>query len=164
MKQKAITILKISIVLIGLGVLGFCGILPLMMGIGKEFEGSIGNLRYPVLLGVYGCAVAFFIALYQFFKLLTNIEKSNTFSELSVKAIKTIAYCMGTACGILVVGGLPFFYHIAQLDDAPGLVIIGLVIALVPFALTVFAIILRMVFQDGIRLKTETETKEALPQ
>lgn len=164
MNRKPITVLKVCLVLIGLAVLGFCGILPLMMNIGKEAQGELANLRYPVLIGVYGCAVAFFIALYQSFKLLTNIERDNTFSDLSVKALKNISYCAGAACAILVLGGLPFFYHMAQLDDAPGLVIIGLMIALVPFVIGVFSRVLRVIFQDGIRLKAGDAVKGVLPQ
>lgn len=164
MKQKAIIVLKICIALIGLAVLGFCGILPLMMNIGKESQGALANLRIPVLLGVYGCAIAFFIALYQSFKLLINIEKNNTFSDLSIKALKNIGFCAGAACAILVIGGLPFFYHIAQLEDAPGVVIIGLMIALVPFVIAVFTTVLRMIFQDGLRLKMENEAKGDIPQ
>ena len=80
-----------------------------------------------ILMVMYVSAIPFYMALYQAFKLLTYIDKNQAFSELSVQALKKIKNCAITISGLYVVV-LPFVFILAELDDAPGLVIIGMVI------------------------------------
>lgn len=92
-KQGSTTFLKVIIFLIGIAVLTLCIIwLP---GIAiKEPKAHPGDYSlYPLLGYAYGCCVAFSVALYQAFKLLTCIERNNAFSELSLKYLKIIKKC-----------------------------------------------------------------------
>ncbi|WP_238899445.1 DUF2975 domain-containing protein [Clostridium sp. YIM B02500] len=92
-KQGSTTFLKVIIFLIGIAVFALCIIwLP---GIAiKEPKAHPGDYSlYPLLGYAYGCCVAFSVALYQAFKLLTCIERNNAFSELSLKYLKVIKKC-----------------------------------------------------------------------
>ena len=92
-KQGSTTFLKVIIFLIGIVVLALCIIwLP---GIAiKEPKTHPGDYSlYPLLGYVYGCCIAFSVALYQAFKLLTYIERNNAFSELSLKSLKVMKKC-----------------------------------------------------------------------
>ena len=52
----------------------------------------------------YGCCIAFSVALYQAFKLLTYIERNNAFSELSLKFLKVIKKCGLTTIFFIALG------------------------------------------------------------
>ena len=105
---------------------------------------------------MYVSAIPFFVALYQAFKLLSYIDKNKAFSELSVKALKNIKYCAITISG-LYVAVIPFFYIIAEVDDAPGLILIGMVFIFASFVIAVFAAVLQRLLQDAIDIKSEND-------
>ena len=87
-----------------------------------------------ILIVMYVSVIPFFVALYQAFKLLSYIDKNQAFSDLSVKSLKKIKYCAITISGLYVVV-LPFVFIFADLDDAPGLVIVGMVLFLLQWLL-----------------------------
>ncbi len=105
---------------------------------------------------MYATAIPFFFALYQAFKLLSYIDKNKAFSELSVKALKNIKYCAITI-SILYAVGMPFFYLIAEEDDAPGLIVIGLVIIFASMVIAVFAAVLQKLLKEAIDIKSEND-------
>jgi hypothetical protein len=100
--------------------------------------------------------IPFFIALYQAFKLLSYIDKNQAFSELSVKALKNIKFCAITISSLFVVI-LPFVFLVAELDDAPGLVIVGMVPIFGSMVIAVFAAVLQRLLQEAIDIKSEND-------
>lgn len=157
MRHRSTLILKGSIILIGAVALTICVLLPWAVGIGEESQGELSYLRIPLLLGVYACAIPFFLALYQAFCLLINIDTGSAFSASSVNALKVIQRCAGIVCAILTVGGLPFFYIATQAMDAPGLMVIGLTLTFAAFIIAVFASLLQRLLRDAIAAKTEND-------
>lgn len=151
MKKGTTFILKGVVILIGSIVLAFC-IFVLPRTIGSLNMGGYD----PILLGMYIPAIPFFFALYQSFKLLNYIEENMAFSELSVKALKYIKYCAGTISA-LYAAGMPYIFVIAQLDDAPGVVLIALVIIFASFVIAVFAAVLEKLLQNAIDIKSEND-------
>ena len=113
-------------------------------------------MKYLVLIDLYASAIPFYFALYQAFKLLSYIDKNKAFSELSVKALKKIKYCAITI-SILYVLGMPLFYLIAEKDDAPGVIVIGLVIIFASMVIAVFAAVLQKLLQEAIDIKSEND-------
>jgi hypothetical protein len=97
---------------------------------------KVNSLKYIIYTISYGAAIPFYFALYQAFELLSYIDKNKAFSELSVIALKKIKYCAILICSLHVLG-LPLFYLVADKDDAPGLIFVGMVI---PFASMVIAV------------------------
>lgn len=118
--------------------------------------GGIAYVFYVILAAFYGAMVPFFYALYQAFKLLNLIDKNQAFSMLSVEALKRIAFCAGVVSALFAVS-LPFFYIWAQRDDAPGLVIIGMIATGVPMVIGVFAAVLQRLFSDAVKIKSEND-------
>lgn len=53
--------------------------------------------------------------------------------------------------------GLPLFYIVAEADDAPGLIIIGLVIIFAATVVAVFAAVLQKLLKNAIAIKSEND-------
>lgn len=151
MKHNSTLLLKVAISLIGLAVLGLC-IFILPRGITSD---NVGMYR-PILIGMYIPAIPFFIGMYQTFKLLSYIDANKAFSEHSIKALNYIKYC-ALIIGVLYGAGLPYIYMVAELDDAPGVILIGLIFTFAPITIAVFTEVFQKVLQNAIHIKSEND-------
>ncbi|MGW6302435.1 DUF2975 domain-containing protein [Peribacillus butanolivorans] len=157
MKRGTTLFLKIAVILIGIPVLALCIFLvPVIAKFAAELYPDMTYIKYLVLIDLYASAIPFYFALYQAFKLLSYIDKNKAFSELSVRALTKIKYCAITI-SILYVVGMPLFYLIAELDDAPGIILIGLVIIFASMVIAVFAAVLQRLLQEAIDIKSEND-------
>lgn len=150
MKQGSTLFLKLVIYLIGLAVLGLCVIIG-----GVSISGNAG-MYLPILLCIFITAMPFFFALYQGLLLLNYIEKGTAFSERSVKAIQNIKYCAFTI-SVIYAASMPIIIMVAEKDDAPGAVLMGLVFIFAPLVTGVFAAVLQKLFQNAIDIKSEND-------
>ena len=150
MKQGSTLFLKSVIYLIGLAVLGLCVILG-----GVSISGNAG-MFLPVTLIMLIAAVPFFHGLYQALLLLRYIDSNTAFSELSVKAIQNIKYCAFTI-SVLYAAGMPYIIYVADKDDAPGAVLMGLVFIFAPLITSVFAAVLEKLLQNAIDIQSEND-------
>jgi hypothetical protein len=155
MKQGTTLFLKLAVIFIGLPVLILC-IWGLPWLANNPVNPDYAHILYPILIGIYISAIPFYIALYQAFKLLSYVDKNNAFSELSVKALKNIKKCAMTISALYVVM-MPFVFLVADKDDAPGLVIIGMVPIFASMVIAVFAAVLQRLLQEAIDLKSEND-------
>jgi hypothetical protein len=151
MNRGSTLFLKLVVITIGLIVLGLC-IFALPVGITTDRTGAYR----PILIGMYIPALPFFFALYQALKLLSYIDKNTAFSEGSVRAIKYIKYCAAVISAMFALG-MPYIYYVAEQDDAPGVILIGLVLTGAPLVVAVFAAVLQKLLQNAIDIKTENE-------
>lgn len=153
--KRETSFLKLVVILIGVPILGLCiyGIPSIADEAAQLYP---GYLLYPVLIGLYASAVPFFFALYQTLKLLGYIDRDKAFSELSVKALRNIKYCAVTI-SILYAGIMPLLAILAQEDDAPGVVAIGLVIVFASIVIAVFAAVLQKLLKHAIDIKSEND-------
>lgn len=151
MKKASTLFLKLVICLMGLAVLAFCIIvIPQIIG-----SFSLGGYD-PILLGLYVPTIPFFIALYQGYKLLTYIDKNVAFSQDSVKALKNIKYS-AVSISALYTAGLPYIFYVADQDDAPGVVLIGMIFIAAPIVIAVFAAVLQKLIESGLDIKSEND-------
>lgn len=156
MKRETL-FLKVVIFLMGIPILALCiFVLPEFADLYTEFENRLAYLQYPVLICMYASAIPFFFALYQALRLLSYIDKNEAFSELSVKALKNIKYCAMTI-SILYVAVLPAIFLVADADDAPGLIVIGMVIIFASIVIAVFAAVLQKILINAINIKSEND-------
>ncbi len=157
MKQGSTWFLRGVLLLMGLIALAVCIFaLPSMKeGAAMEFPGA-DNLLYIFTGGLYLSAIPFLMALYQSWKLLNYIDQNQAFSQASVNALKIIKYC-GIAVSICFASGIPFLFHVAELDDAPGMGLIALAFACSPLVITTFAAVLEKVLQNAINIKSEND-------
>lgn len=157
MQKGSTFFLRAAVTVIGAIVLSLCIFaLPAMwIGVGTDEEYSdIAYAFYGILVALYVAAIPFFYALYQTLLLLRYIDKNKAFSLLSVRALKHITYC-GLAICVAFITSLPFFYTWAQHDDAPGLIVIGMVFAGASLTVSVFAAVLQRLLKEAIAIKSE---------
>ena len=155
MKQGSTLFLRVVVFLIGIPVLGFCiGALPWLANhpVNAEYAGVL----YPILIGIYTSAIPFYFALYQAFLLLSYIDKGEAFSQLSVKALKRIKYC-AVAVSVIYGSMLPFIYFLADKDDSPGLIVIGMTATFASIVIAIFAAVLQRLLQEAIDIKAEND-------
>lgn len=156
MKRETL-FLKFVVTLMGLPVLALCiFFLPEIAAYFAELNPKLNFLQYPFLIGLYVTAIIFFVALYQTLKLFSYIEKKQAFSELSVKALKNIKHC-GITISSLYVVFMPLLYLIAEIDDAPGIILIGMVIIFCCMVIVVFAAVLQKLLKEAIDIKSEND-------
>ncbi|MCJ0930681.1 DUF2975 domain-containing protein [Virgibacillus halodenitrificans] len=156
MKRETL-FLKTTIILMGLPVLALCIFaVPGIANFAVELYPDMAYLKYLIFLVMYSATIPFYIALYQAYKLLSYIDKSKAFSQFSVTALKKIKYCAIAISSIYVVG-MPLFYLIGEKDDAPGVILIGMILIFVSFVIAVFAAVLQKLLRNAIEIKTEND-------
>lgn len=156
MKRETI-ILKLAVILIGVPILALCIFgLPLIARDAAEGSLKMACVLYSILIVIYVSAIPFFAALYQGFKLLNYIDMNKAFSELSVKALKNIKSC-ATMISILYVLIMPLFYIVGEVDDAPGVILIGMIFIFAPMVIAVFAAVLQKLLKNAIDIKDDND-------
>ncbi|MGJ9384347.1 hypothetical protein CR203_14675 [Salipaludibacillus neizhouensis] len=160
MKQGSTIFLKIAVFLIGIPFLAICIFLLPQIAIeafGEAKNGAeLAYVVFGILIVMYVSMIPFCYALYQSFKLLSYIDKNKAFSDLSVTALKRIKICAITISGLFVIA-LPLIYIIAEWDDAPGLILIGMVIIGASLVIAVFAAVLQRLLREAIHIKSEND-------
>ncbi|MCG7406570.1 DUF2975 domain-containing protein [Paenibacillus sp. ACRRX] len=154
MKRASTLFLKISVFVMGLPALAICVVSAVSL-FQEPIDPFPGKL-YAIVIGFFAATIPYYVALYQAFKLLSYIDKNIAFSELSVQALKKIKYC-GISIGIIFVAMEPVLYIMAQHMDAPGIILLGLIVAFASFVIAVFGAVLERLLQDAINLKSENE-------
>ncbi len=127
MKRASAIFLQVLIVLIGIGVLAFMLLEPIFEG--RNLHSTLTQVYFndPFLIYAYTASIAFFLALYQTFKVLNYIGQNKVFSQDSVKALRTIKYCGMTLVGFILVP-LAYLFIVRPGDDIAGGVFMGLLI------------------------------------
>ncbi|MBD8028071.1 DUF2975 domain-containing protein [Ureibacillus sp. Re31] len=157
MKRGSTLFLKTAVVLMGVPVLLLCIFLvPEIANFAAELYPNHTYLKYLVFLVMYAAAIPYYIALYQAFKLLSYIDKNDAFSQISVEALMKIKYS-AISISVIYVLGLPLFYLIAERDDAPGVILVGLGLIFAPLVIAVFAAVLQRLLQEAINMKLEND-------
>ncbi|OKP65729.1 hypothetical protein A3842_30290 [Paenibacillus sp. P3E] len=157
MERGTTLFLKVAVIVIGLPVLALCIFaVPEIGNFAAELYPDMTYIKYLVLIDLYASVIPFYLALYQAFKLLGYIDKNKAFSELSVRVLKNIKYCAITFSA-LYVAGLPLFYLMADMDDAPGIIVIGLLMIFASMVIAVFAAVLQKLLKEAIDLKIEND-------
>jgi len=157
MKRGSTLFLKVAVFLIGIPILALCVfVVPEIAEYSAEMFPDITYIPFFIYLYFYATAVPFYLALHQAFKLLSNIDQNQAFSELSVRALKRIKYFAITISSLYVIG-MPFFYIAGEVDDAPGIILMGLMIIFASSVIAVFAAVLQRLLQEANSIKSEND-------
>lgn len=157
MNQVTTLFLKIAVIFIGIPVLALCIFLvPELGNVAAKLLPEFVYIKHLVSIIFYASAIPFYFALYQAVKLLSYIDKSKAFSDISVIALKKIKYCAITI-SVLHVLVLPLFYLFAEIDDAPGVIFVGLVVPFASMVIAVFAAVLQKLLKEAIDIKSEND-------
>lgn len=155
MKKYSTLFLKLAVILIGLPVL-VAAIYLLVLICKGEANSEYSYMLYPIVTGLYGSMIPFYIALFNAFKLLNYIDNNIAFSKLSVDALKYIKYS-ANSISLIYILILPFLFLLADKEDAPGLVLFGLIFIFAALVISVFAAVLQRLLKDAIEIKTEND-------
>lgn len=138
MKRYSTILLKI-VVFIGSPILAlFIFGLPWVVSGLAEVISVPPYLQYFGFIGLYGAIIPFLFALYETLKFLSYVNKNEAFSQISVNALNNIKYCAITI-SVLYVIGMPLLYLMADKDDAPGILLFGLIVFSAAIVSAVFA-------------------------
>src|SRR3954470_18718995 len=126
MKRSSTIFLQVIVVLIGIGALALMLWEPHVEG--RNAHATLFQIYFkdPFLAYAYTASVAFFVALYQAFKVLGYVRENKVFSQAAVKALRTIKYCALAIIGFVAVGEIFILLHAS--DDRAGGVFMGVLI------------------------------------
>lgn len=153
-KQGSTTFLKVIIFLLEIAMLALCFFwLPVIAIREPKAHPGVFSL-YPLLVYAYGCCIAFSVALYQAFKLLTYIETNNAFTEFSFKSLKVIKKC-GFATIFFIVLGIVTLRVIAKVsgDDPAGPISLSLMGILATSIITAIVDVLQKLLKNILDTK-----------
>jgi|SRR3989344_1191118 len=156
MQRRSTIFLQVVIVALGIVALFIMIRFPLT-------EGRAANLDLfsiyadPFIIYGYVASIAFFVALYQAFKLLEYIGQNKVFSLNSVKALRTIKYC-AIVLGILIVMAA-LYIRISHVkgDDPAGFIAVCMVTTFVSIVIATVAAVFERILQNAMEIKSEND-------
>jgi hypothetical protein len=156
MKRSPTIFLQVVIVLIAIVALAIMIRFPLT-------EGRAANLDLfsiysdPLIMYGYVASIAFFVALYQAFKLLGYIGQNKVFSLNSVKALRNIKYC-AIALSILIVMAILYIRIFHNKDDDPaGAIAMGILATFISIVVASAAAVFEKTLQSAVDIKSEND-------
>jgi hypothetical protein len=157
MKRSSTIFLQIVIVFIGIGALALMLWEPHLEGRNAHATPFEIYFKDPFLAYAYAASIAFFVALYQAFKLLGYIGANQVFSQRSVKALRTIKYCAMTLVAFIVGAEAYLFIFVRGKDDIAGGVMIGLLMVFVSVVAATAAAVFERLLQSAVEIKSEND-------
>ena len=151
LERSSTLFLKLILLVLSLAVLTFCGFL-LYQIIQSD---SLGDYQ-PILIGVLISTIPFLYVFYQAYNLLNNIDANLSLTDSSVNSLRIIKVC-SFLISLMYLMGSPFIFNVAQQDDAPGVVLINIILIMGPFSVGVFTYILQKLLINAIGYKSENE-------
>jgi hypothetical protein len=157
-KRSSILFLQIVIVLVGIGALALLLWEPQLEG--RNANASFSQIYFndPLLAYIYIASIAFFVALYQAFRLLGYAGRNEVFSPRSVKALRAIKHCALILIAFLV--GAELYLNIVQRgreDDVAGGVMMGFLMIFVSVVVAAVAAVFERTLQSAVDIKSENE-------
>lgn len=157
MKRSSTIFLQVVIVLIGIGALALMLWEPHLEG--RNAHATLFQIYFndPFLAYAYTGSIAFFVALFQAFKLLGYVARNEVFSQRSVKALRTIKYCALMLVAFLVGAEAYFFLVMRGKDDIAGGVMMGLFLIIVSVVIATAAAVFERTLQSAVEMKSEND-------
>ena len=150
--EKSSTLfLRLVLLVFSIGVLVLCGFLLYQI----TQSDSLGYYR-PILIGVVLSTIPLLYVFYQAFLLLKNIDNNLSLTDSSVNSLRKIKVS-SFLISLMYLIGSPFIFNVAQQDDAPGVVLINIILLLGSFSVGVFTYILQKLLINAIEYKSENE-------
>jgi ABC-type multidrug transport system fused ATPase/permease subunit len=151
LEKSSTLFLRLVLLVFSIGVLVLCGFL-LYQIIQSD---SLGYYR-PILIGVVISTIPLLFVFYQAFLLLKNIDNNLSLTDSSVNSLGKIKVS-SFLISLMYLIGSPFIFNVAQQDDAPGVVLINIILLLGSFSVGVFTYILQKLLINAIEYKSENE-------
>ncbi len=156
MKRGSTIFLQVVIVLIGIVALAIMIRFPLTEGRAENLD-LFSIYADPFIIYGYSTSIAFFVALYQAFKLLGFIGQNKVFSLNSVKALRNIKYCAIILSILIVLAGLYINIFHAKDDDPAGFLAICIVTTFISIIVATAAAVFEKTLQSAVDIKSEND-------
>jgi len=156
MKKGSTVFLQVVIVLIGSVALAVMIRFPLTEGRAAHLD-LFSIYADPFIIYGYVVSIAFFVALYQAFKLLGYIGQNRVFSLNSVKALRTIKYCAITLGISIVMAALYIRIFHAKDDDPVGFIAIAILATFTSIVIATAAAVFERTLQSAVDIKSEND-------
>lgn len=158
MKKSSTVFLQVVIVLIGIVALAIMIRFPLT-------EGRAANLDLfsiyadPFIIYGYLASIAFFVALYQAFKLLGYIGQNKVFSLESVKSLRNIKYCAIILSVLIVIAAIYIrvSFNGNGDDDPAGFIAVSIVATFISIVIATAAAVFEKTLQSAVDIKSEND-------
>ena len=157
MRKGSTIFLRLVIVLIGIGSFALLLWEPHIEG--RNAHATLFQIYFndPFLVYAYTASTAFFVALYQAFKLLGCVGRGEVFSQRPVRALRAIKYCAMSLVGFLLGAEAYFFTGMRGKDDIAGGVMVGLLLIFVSAVVATAAAVFERTLQSAVELKSEND-------
>ena len=154
MKRSSTIFLQVAVVALGLGALAVMLWEPHIEG--RNVHATLFEIYFndPFLAYAYTGSIAFFVALYQTFKLLGYIGRNEVFSQQSVKALRTIKYCAMVIVGFII-SAEAYLFIVRPGDDIAGGVFMGILISCISIVVATAAAVFERILQNALEIKSE---------
>ena len=119
-------------------------------------EGDVFAVVYIAVIVIWIDMILGLFIVYALNKLLKLIDTNDIFSDRTLNIMKQIQKMM-LGIAVVTLGLMPFSFTIAQLDDAPGLVLFGAGIIFIPFSIYVLIVVLKETLSKAVSIKEENE-------
>ena len=156
MKRSSTIFLQIVIVALGIGTLALLLWEPHIEG--RNAHATLFEMYFkdPFLALVYTGSIAFFVALYQAFKVLGYAGENKIFSQPAVKALWTIKDCAVAIIGFVVVEEIFIMLNHGS-DDPAGGVFMGILITFGSIVIAAAAAMFERILQNAVDIKSEND-------
>ncbi len=160
MKKRSLVVptifLQAVVVLIGIGAFAFMLWEPHIEG--RNAHATLFEIYFkdPFLAYAYLASTAFFVGLYQAFKVLVYIRQNRAFSQAAVKALQTMRSCALAIIGLVAVGEL-FIILDNRGDDRAGGVFIGILITFGSAVIATAAAMFERILQNAMDIESEND-------
>jgi hypothetical protein len=157
MKRSSTIFLQVVIVLIGIGALALMLWEPHIEG--RNAHATLFEMYFkdPFLAYAYIASIPFFVALSQAFKLLGYVRQNTTFSQATVKALRTIKYCAIAMIGFVAVSVIFMYPMFGDKDDRPAGVFMRILITFPSIVIATAAGMFERILQNAVDIKSEND-------
>jgi len=153
MRRGVTVLLKILIVLIGIGTLAFLLWEPHVEG--RNANATLFEIYFndPFLAYVYAASILFFVGLYHAFKVLGHLGRNEERSPAALRSLRTIRYCALALIGAVALGEV--FIMSIDSDDRAGGVFMGILVAFASIVVATAATFLERAFRNAAHMNSE---------
>ena len=143
--------------LVGIGALTFMLLEPHFEG--RNAHATLFDIYFkdPFLAYAYLGSIAFYVALFQAFKLLGYIGQDSAFSLNSVRALRTIKYCAIVLVAMIGAAVVYLFIAVRGKDDIAGGVAMGLSMIFIFAVIAAAAAVFEGLLQNAVEIKSEND-------
>ena len=155
--KRSSKFLQVVIVLIGIGALALMLWEPHIEG--RNAHATLFEMYFkdPFLAYAYIASIPFFVALYQAFKVLGYVRQNKTFSQATVKALRTIKYCAIAIIGFVAVSVIFMYPMFGDKDDRPAGVFMRILITFPSIVIATAAAMFERILQNAVDIKSEND-------